>query len=110
MFVCVPLLVMAALLMADTNSDRAVTLYSGDVVPGKISPWRFFSWKFSRSGGTDVFMVRLLRGKEEWHVQFENVAKGYSFSRYCAAPSLSELHRTLRLLQDDAKYGFTLPF
>lgn len=110
MLICIPLPITAVRLLADTRKERDICLQSGEVVPGRISPWRFLASDLHLSEERDVFMVRLFRGKSEWRVQFENVAKGYSFSRDCAAPVLSELCRTLRLLFDDAKYGFTLPF
>lgn len=110
MLVYIPLPITAVRLLADTCRDRPVTLIDGEIIPGRISPWHFFASTLHRGDDKEIFIVRLFRSKEEWNVQFENMAKGYSFSRVCAAPSWSELCRTLRLLIDDAKYGFTLPF
>lgn len=98
-------------LLCDTRKSKQIIDAEGNLHEAFLSPWRFFAVKRNKGEEqNDIFLVRFFKGNAEWSVQFENIAKCYSFSRYCDSQSWTALYRTLRLLQDDAKYDFTIPF
>lgn len=98
-------------LLLDTKKAKPYIAENGELLTAHFSPWRFLAAKCCKADSIDdVFVVRFFRGKKEWSIQFENIVKCYSFSRYCSSQTVRSLYRTLKLLLNDAKYGFTLPF